>query len=63
MNLLVINLSALILFYLSGFKPSKLASSGMRASVFSRIVVIAIDIAVLSIVLCRHLDDFPDAII
>ncbi|EMA46678.1 TIGR00341 family protein [Halococcus saccharolyticus] len=51
-NLLAINLSALILFYLSGFKPLDAGKfEGVKASVFSRIVVIAIGIAVLSIVL------------
>ena len=51
-NLLAINLSALILFYLSGFKPLEAGKfEGVKASVFSRIVIIAIGIAVLSIVL------------
>ena len=51
-NLLAINISALILFYLSGFKPLDAGQlEGVKASVFSRIVVIAIGIAVLSIVL------------
>ena len=51
-NLLAINLSALILFYLSGFKPLDAGKfEGVKASVVSRIVVIAIGIAVLSIVL------------
>ncbi|MDS0295261.1 TIGR00341 family protein [Halogeometricum luteum] len=51
-NLLAINLSALILFYLSGFKPLEAGTfEGVRASVFSRVVVIAVAIAVLSIVL------------
>jgi uncharacterized membrane protein len=51
-NLLAINLSALVLFYLSGFKPLEAGTyEGVRASVASRVVVIAIAIAVLSIVL------------
>ena len=51
-NLLAINLSALILFWLAGFKPLEAGRfEGVRASVFSRIVVIAIGIAVLSIAL------------
>ena len=51
-NLLAINLSALILFWLSGFKPLEAGKfAGVRASVFSRVVVIAIGIAVLSIAL------------
>ena len=51
-NLLAINLSALVLFYLSGFKPLDAGTfEGVKASVFSRLVVIAIAIAVLSIVL------------
>src|SRR6056297_3051672 len=51
-NLLAINLSALILFYLSGFKPLGAGKfEGVKASVFSRIIYIAIGIAVLSLVL------------
>ncbi|MFC6731063.1 TIGR00341 family protein [Haladaptatus sp. DYSN1] len=51
-NLLAINLSALILFYLSGFKPQDADDrEGIRASVASRIAVIGVAIAVLSIVL------------
>jgi uncharacterized hydrophobic protein (TIGR00271 family) len=51
-NLLAINISALVLFYLSGFKPLEADQyEGVRASVFSRIVVIAVGIAVLSLVL------------
>jgi len=51
-NLLAINVSALVLFWVSGFKPLDAGRfEGVRASVFSRIVVIAIAIAVLSIVL------------
>jgi uncharacterized hydrophobic protein (TIGR00341 family) len=51
-NLLAINISALVLFYLSGFKPLEAGEhEAVRASVFSRIVVIAIGIAVLSLAL------------
>ncbi|WP_313690846.1 TIGR00341 family protein [Halorarum halobium] len=51
-NLLAINLSALVLFYLSGFKPLDVGTyEGVRASVYSRVVVIAVGIAVLSLVL------------
>ncbi|MFC7132748.1 MULTISPECIES: TIGR00341 family protein [Salinibaculum] len=51
-NLLAINVSALVLFFLAGFKPLEAGRfEGVRASVFSRIVVIGIAIAVLSIVL------------
>ena len=51
-NLLAINLSALILFWLAGFKPLDAGKfEGVRASVASRIVVIAVGIAVLSVVL------------
>ncbi|MFC7068601.1 TIGR00341 family protein [Halobaculum lipolyticum] len=51
-NLLAINLSALLLFYAAGFKP---LDSGqferVRKSFVSRVVVIAVGIAVLSLVL------------
>jgi uncharacterized hydrophobic protein (TIGR00341 family) len=51
-NLLAINVSALILFYLAGFKPLEAGRfEGVRSTVISRIVVIAIAIAVLSIAL------------
>jgi uncharacterized hydrophobic protein (TIGR00341 family) len=51
-NLLAINLSALLLFWIAGFKPLEAGKfEGVRASVFSRVVVIAIGIAVLSIAL------------
>jgi len=51
-NLLAINLSALILFYLAGFRPLDADQfEGVRRSVFSRIAVIAVGIAVLSLVL------------
>ncbi|WP_277552712.1 TIGR00341 family protein [Halobaculum limi] len=51
-NLLAINLSALLLFYLAGFKPLDSGQfEGVRSSVFSRIATIAIGIAVLSLVL------------
>lgn len=51
-NLLAINLSALVLFFLSGFKPLDAGShEGVRSSVVSRVVVIGIGIAVLSVVL------------
>ncbi|WP_411966219.1 TIGR00341 family protein [Haloferax sp. YSMS24] len=51
-NLLAINLSALILFYISGFKPLEAGQlEGVKSSLFSRIAIIAIGIAVLSLVL------------
>ncbi|MEA5389353.1 DUF389 domain-containing protein [Haloarculaceae archaeon H-GB11] len=51
-NLLAINLSALVLFYLAGFKPLEAGTfEKTRAAVVSRVVTIAIGIAVLSIVL------------
>jgi len=51
-NLLAINLSALLLFYAAGFKPEGAGErEGVRAAVASRIVVIAAGIAVLSLVL------------
>ncbi|WP_254280509.1 TIGR00341 family protein [Haloarcula marina] len=51
-NLLAINVSALILFYAAGFRPLEAEKfEGVRESVVSRIVVIGIAIAVLSIAL------------
>jgi len=51
-NLLAINVSALTLFWVAGFKPLDAgAFEGVRASLVSRIVVIAVAIALLSIVL------------
>ena len=51
-NLLAINISALVVFYLAGFKPLEAGRfEGVRASVFSRVVIIAVAIAVLSIAL------------
>ena len=51
-NLLAINVSALILLYVAGFKPLEAGRfEGVRSSVFSRIVVIAVAIAMLSVVL------------
>jgi uncharacterized hydrophobic protein (TIGR00341 family) len=51
-NLLAINLSALILFYLSGFKPLDAGErEGVRTSVASRIFVIGVAIVMLSLVL------------
>jgi uncharacterized hydrophobic protein (TIGR00341 family) len=51
-NLLAINVSALILFYVAGFKPLEAGRyEGVRSSVVSRIVVIVIAIAVLSVAL------------
>jgi uncharacterized hydrophobic protein (TIGR00341 family) len=51
-NLLAINLSALILFYLSGFKPLDAGEQeGLRASIASRVAVIGIALAVLTVVL------------
>jgi uncharacterized hydrophobic protein (TIGR00341 family) len=51
-NLLAINLSALVLFYLSGFKPLEAGKfEGVRRSVASRVVVISVAIVVLSLVL------------
>jgi len=51
-NLLAINVSALILFWIAGFKPLDAGSfEGIRASIVSRIVVFAVAIALLSIVL------------
>jgi uncharacterized membrane protein len=50
-NLLAINVSALTLFWVAGFKPLDTgAFEGVRASVVSRIVVTAVAIALLSIV-------------
>jgi uncharacterized hydrophobic protein (TIGR00341 family) len=51
-NLLAINVSALVLFWISGFKPLDAGTfEGVRASVVSRVVVIAVALAVLSIAL------------
>jgi uncharacterized hydrophobic protein (TIGR00341 family) len=51
-NLLAINLSALLLFFMAGFKPLDAGKyEGVKASLVSRIVVISIGIAVLCIVL------------
>ncbi|SDN22276.1 TIGR00341 family protein [Halogranum gelatinilyticum] len=51
-NLLAINVSALVLLYVAGFKPLEAGRfDGVRSSVFSRIVVIVVAIAVLSVVL------------
>jgi len=51
-NLLAINVSALVLFWFAGFKPLEAGRyEGVRASVYSRIVVIAVGIAVLSVAL------------
>jgi uncharacterized hydrophobic protein (TIGR00341 family) len=51
-NLLAINVSALILFWLSGFRPAeKKAVSRARTAVISRAAVLAVAIAFLSIVL------------
>ena len=51
-NLLAINVSALTLFWVAGFKPLDAgAFEGVRASIVSRIVVIVVAIALLSIVL------------
>ena len=51
-NLLAINVSALILFYLAGFKPLDAGQfEGVRASLVSRVVVITVAIAVLSLAL------------
>ncbi|MFC4360315.1 TIGR00341 family protein [Halobium salinum] len=51
-NLLAINLSALILFYLAGFKPLDAGKyEGIRSSVASRVVTIVVAITVLSLVL------------
>ncbi|WP_440955727.1 TIGR00341 family protein [Methanosarcina sp. Mfa9] len=51
-NLLAINASALILFWLSGFRPAEEKAVGRaRASVISRAAILALAIAVLSIVL------------
>jgi uncharacterized hydrophobic protein (TIGR00341 family) len=51
-NLLAINLSALVLFYLAGFRPLDADQfEGVRRSVVSRIAIIAVGIAVLSVVL------------
>jgi len=51
-NLLAINLSALLLFYGAGFKPLDAGDrEGVRTAVASRVVTIAVGIAVLSLVL------------
>jgi len=51
-NLLAINLSALVLFYAAGFRPvDTIDSTSIRKTVATRIVVIATGIAVLSLVL------------
>jgi len=51
-NLLAINLSALVLFYAAGFRPiDTLDVESIRRAVVSRVVVIATAIAVLSLVL------------
>jgi uncharacterized hydrophobic protein (TIGR00341 family) len=51
-NLLAINVSALLMFWISGFRPAeKKAVSRARAAVISRAAVLAISIAFLSIVL------------
>ena len=51
-NLLAINVSALVLFYLSGFRPLETERHrGVRSSVLSRIGVIVLAIVVLSVVL------------
>ncbi len=51
-NLLAINVSALILFWLSGFRPAEKKAVGRaRAAVISRTAFLAISIAFLSIVL------------
>ncbi|WP_254762939.1 TIGR00341 family protein [Natrinema marinum] len=51
-NLLAINLSALVLFYAAGFRPLEPEQSpDVRESVVSRIAVIVVGIAVLSVVL------------
>jgi len=51
-NLLAINLSALLLLYAAGFRPLETADlTAVRSAVYSRIVTIAVGIAVLSLVL------------
>ncbi|SEP06083.1 TIGR00341 family protein [Halogranum amylolyticum] len=51
-NLLAINLSALVMFWLSGYRPLDTAQTGTaRRSVISRVGTIAVGIAALSIVL------------
>jgi uncharacterized hydrophobic protein (TIGR00341 family) len=51
-NLLAINLSALLLFYLSGFRPAERRDrAAVRAAVVSRLGAIVVGIAVLSLVL------------
>ncbi|WP_254807484.1 TIGR00341 family protein [Natronosalvus amylolyticus] len=51
-NLLAINVSALVLFYLAGFKPLDPGTTeGVRSAVVSRVVVLVIAIVVLSVAL------------
>jgi len=51
-NLLAINLSALVLFYLAGFKPLDAEQfEGVRTSVVSRVTIIVVGMFVLSIAL------------
>ena len=51
-NLLAINLSALVLFYTAGFRPvDTVETESIRRAIASRVVVIATGIAVLSLVL------------
>jgi uncharacterized hydrophobic protein (TIGR00341 family) len=51
-NLLAINLSALLLLYAAGFRPLETADmTAVRSAVFSRIVTVAVGIAVLTLVL------------
>ena len=51
-NLLAINVSALVLFYLAGFKPLDAGQfEGVRSSVVSRVLVLGVAIAVLSVAL------------
>jgi uncharacterized hydrophobic protein (TIGR00271 family) len=51
-NLLAINLSALVLFYLAGFKPLDAGKyEGVRESFISRIVAISVGIVLLTVVL------------
>jgi uncharacterized hydrophobic protein (TIGR00341 family) len=51
-NLLAINLSALVLFYLAGFKPLDAGRyEGVRDSFVSRVVLISIGIVILTVVL------------
>ncbi|WP_435072912.1 TIGR00341 family protein [Halorubrum sp. HHNYT27] len=51
-NLLAINVSALVLFYFAGFKPLDAGRfQGVRASLVSRVVILVVAIAVLSVAL------------